>query len=152
MQICGTQCRHIVCNVYYKIIEFFLLYDNVSSSYNLRLNKQVTKFKFNQIYILIFVVCKLCHEAEIQRKENILLFIWLEAEDSSEEGEENLGLRGINAMEILEHFWHTNHLFICLFIRNCFLEENWGETLMTRAKGPCLAPLEHYLIIHSPIQ
>ena len=63
MQICGTQCGHIVCNVYYKIIEFFLLYYNVSYSYNLRLNKQVTKFNFNLIYILIFVACKLCHEA-----------------------------------------------------------------------------------------
>ena len=71
-----------------QIIEFFLLYYNVSYSYNLRLKKQVTKFKFNLIYILIFVVC-MNNEAEIQRKENILIFIWLEEEDSSEEGEEN---------------------------------------------------------------
>ena len=71
-----------------QIIEFFLLYYNVSYSYNLRLKKQVTKFKFNLIYNLIFVVC-MNNEAEIQRKENILIFIWLEEEDSLEEGEEN---------------------------------------------------------------
>ena len=39
---------------------------------------------------------EVCHEAETQNEKNILLFIWLEAEDSSKEGEENKGFRGIN--------------------------------------------------------
>ena len=43
LQICSIQCRHIVCNVYYEIIEYVLLYYKVSYSYSLRHNRQATK-------------------------------------------------------------------------------------------------------------
>ena len=43
VQICGIQCRHIVCNVYYKIIEYVLLHYKVSYSYSMRHNGQATK-------------------------------------------------------------------------------------------------------------
>ena len=42
LQICGIQCRHIVYNVYYKIIEYVLLHYKVSYSYSMRYNGQAT--------------------------------------------------------------------------------------------------------------
>ena len=47
LQICGIQCRHIVYNVYYKIIEYVLLHYKVSYSYSLGHNGQATKFSIS---------------------------------------------------------------------------------------------------------